>query len=112
MEYLATVDVTGHGSLRAVLEALRRSPQSGSLVTVLGRATRAELDILTQLRRSFSAVVVVVTEGTDVPGVGRAPITLVDARADAAFAPAWSSMVASHAQLPAGTSAVREGASR
>ena len=46
MEYLATVEVSGHGSLRAVLEALRRSPQSGSLVVVLGRATRAELDIL------------------------------------------------------------------
>ena len=36
------------------------------------------------------------TEGTEVPAVGRAAITIVDARADATFAGAWSTMVGSH----------------
>lgn len=97
MEYLATVDVSGHGSLRGVFEGLRRSPQSGSLVAILGRATRAELDLLAHLRRSFGAVVVVVTEGADLPVVGRGALTVVDARADASFAAAWSTMVGGQA---------------
>jgi uncharacterized protein (DUF58 family) len=93
MEYLATVEATGHGSLRGLLERLRRSPQAGALVAVLGRATRNELEALAGLRRAFGAVVVVVTEGNERPSAGNLPMALVDARADGTFAAAWASMV-------------------
>jgi uncharacterized protein (DUF58 family) len=102
MEYLATVDVSGHGTMRGVLEGLRRSPQSGALVVILGRATRNELDALAALRRTFGATVMVVTEGRDAPGVGRTRLLLVDARADDQFAGAWTSMVGAPAPLRAG----------
>jgi uncharacterized protein (DUF58 family) len=93
MEYLAMVDTTGHGSLRAVLQGMRRSPQAGSLVVVLGRATKSEIDALARLRRSFGAVVTVVTEGRDAPAVGALPVTIVDARADGQFARSWAALV-------------------
>ena len=99
MEYLATVEATGQGSLRAVLEGLRRSPQSGSLVAVLSRATKSELDALARLRRSFGSVVVVVTEGTEEPTAGHLPLTIVDARTDGTFAASWASMVGTRVEV-------------
>ena len=74
MEYLATVDASGHGSLRGLLDRLRRSPQAGSLVAVLGKATKNELEALASLRRSFGAVVVVVTDGAERPTTGNLPL--------------------------------------
>ncbi len=93
MEYFATVNASGVGSLRSVLESLRRSPQAGSLVVVLGRCTRAELDALARMRRSFGAVVIVATEGHEPLSAGRLPLLVVDARADDQFAPTWTSMM-------------------
>jgi uncharacterized protein (DUF58 family) len=92
MEYLAAVDPSGRGSLRALLEGLKRSPQSGSLVAVLGRATSAELEALARLRRSFGNVMVVVTGGTEV-AIANIPVPVVDARADGRFAARWATMV-------------------
>ena len=93
MEYLATVDASGHGSLRGLLDRLRRSPQAGSLVAVLGKATKNELEALASLRRSFGAVVVVVTDGAERPMTGNLPLAVVDARRDGTFAAGWASMV-------------------
>jgi uncharacterized protein (DUF58 family) len=93
MEYLATVDASGHGSLRGLLDRLRRSPQAGSLVAVLGKATKNELEALASLRRSFGAVVVVVTDGAERPTTGNLPLSVVDARRDGTFAAGWASMV-------------------
>ena len=80
LEYLATVDASGHGSLRGLLDRLRRSPQAGSLVAVLGKATKNELEALASLRRSFGAVVVrghrrgrAPDGGQPAPGRGRRP---------------------------------------
>ena len=73
---------------------MRRSPQAGSLVVALGRATSSELEALARLRRSFGGVVAVVTEGREETSVRGQAVTVVDARADGTFAPSWGSMVA------------------
>ncbi len=99
MEYLASVEPSGHGSMRSVLEGLRRSPQAGSLVVALGRGTRSELDALARLRRSFGAVLVIVTEGHDDLTSGHLPITTIDARTDDTFASAWATMVGSRREV-------------
>ena len=93
MEYLATVDASGHGSLRGLLDRLRRSPQAGSLVAVLGKATKNELEALASLRRSFGAVVVVVTDGAERPTPETCPSPWSIARRDGTFAAGWASMV-------------------
>ena len=65
LEYLARLDVVGHGSLRQVLDTLSRANQGGILIAILGRATPAELDTLARLRRSFQLVVAIVSEPPD-----------------------------------------------
>jgi uncharacterized protein (DUF58 family) len=103
MEHLARAEPAGRGSLRQALDSLVRSPHGGLLVSVLGRATSAELDGLARLRGTFRSVVVVVTEGP-LPSRSalHAALTLVDATADGGFAPAWGAVVASErAEVPA-----------
>jgi uncharacterized protein (DUF58 family) len=96
LEYLARLDVVGHGSLRQVLDTLTRANQGGILIAILGRATPAELDTLARLRRSFRLVVAVVSEPpVPDPSPLQARLTRVDNTRDGAFAPSWGSMVRS-----------------
>ena len=59
MEYLATVELSGTASMRAVIEALARSASGGALVVVVAAVPSAEMDALLRLRRRFSSVTVV-----------------------------------------------------
>jgi uncharacterized protein (DUF58 family) len=103
LEYLARLEVVGHGSLRQVLDILTRSPQGGVLVAVLGRATPGELDTLTRLHRAFRTVIAVVCEPPmPAPTVLQGRLIRVDASRDGTFAPAWSSSVRSNrTEIPA-----------
>jgi uncharacterized protein (DUF58 family) len=96
LEYLARLEAVGHGSLRQVLDTLTRANQGGVLVTVLGRATPAELDTLARLRRTFRLVVAIVTEGPmPTASALQARLTRVDATRDGGFAHSWGTVVRS-----------------
>jgi uncharacterized protein (DUF58 family) len=96
LEYLARLDVVGHGSLRQVLDTLSRANQGGILIAILGRATPAELDTLARLRRSFRLVVAIVSEPPiPDPSPLQARLTRVDNTRDGAFAASWGTMVRS-----------------
>ncbi len=61
MEYLATVNLSGTASMRAVIESLAHNPGGGgALVVVVGNVPTAEMDAFVRLRRRFSSVIVVV----------------------------------------------------
>ena len=64
---LATVDASGHGSLRGLLDRLRRSRAGGSLVARAREGHQEQLEALASLRRSFGRAVVVVriTDGAE-----------------------------------------------
>ena len=96
LEYLARLDVVGHGSLRQILDTLTRANQGGVLVTILGRATAGELDTLARLRRTFRMVVAVVSEGpAPEPTAIQRRLTRVDATRDGSFAVSWGTIVRS-----------------
>jgi uncharacterized protein (DUF58 family) len=96
LEYLARLDVVGHGSLRQVFDTLTRANQGGVLVTILGKGSSGELDTLARLRRSFRTVIAVVTEGAMLaPSPLQSRLIRVDATRDGGFATAWGTMVRS-----------------
>ena len=74
MEYLATVEASGRGSLRRVLDGLARSRRGGLVVVGLGRPTALELDGLAKLSRSGCTPVAVICEE---PVPRHAPLGLV-----------------------------------
>lgn len=62
LEYLATVQAQGQGSLRRALDTLGRARRGGLVVVGLGRPTALELDGLGRLARSGATPVAVVCE--------------------------------------------------
>lgn len=62
MEYLATVEPTGRGSLRSVFDGLARTRRGGLVVVGMGRPTALELDGLGRLARSGCTPVAVICE--------------------------------------------------
>lgn len=77
LEYLATVQATGQGSLRTVLDALGRARRGGLVVVGLGRPTPLELDSLARLTRAGATPVAVVCE-EPVPRHPPAGLVVVD----------------------------------
>jgi uncharacterized protein (DUF58 family) len=94
MEYLARVEASGVGTLRAVFDDLLRAGNGGALVVVLGRATGAELETLARLRRRYRHVQPVIAHPPipPLPAVASA-LRVIDATADDRFAQSWASMV-------------------
>lgn len=101
MEYLATVERGGSGSLRAVLARMERPGQGGTLVLALGRVTPAEAAGLAVLRRTYAAVVVAVHE-PPVPAAARSGrLRIVDATGSQELPAAWASAARRRTGVPA-----------
>ena len=113
MEYLATVETTGTGTLRSVVESLSRSGSGGALVAVMGRGGPGELEALGRLRHNFGTVTVV-TFGTDPDGqaaarANRRGAHLISVEPGGSFAAAWEAAVRPGAR---GTTGAPAGISR
>jgi uncharacterized protein (DUF58 family) len=95
MEHLATVEATGAGTLRGMVEAVGRDGTSGALVVVVATIADSELTALRSARgRHGSLSVVQFDRSCWEPGRGSAPSTpspgLVVVTGDRPFPDAWN----------------------
>ena len=108
LEHLATVELSGGGSLRRTVEALDATRGAGTLVVVLGHATPADLAALARLRRRFAAVWAVVFPRPGMP-LGATPpardLPVLVVPPGTPFGPMWTAYAGGSALVRGGGAA-------